>query len=185
MKRSPFFLNLLPSRAGGAVYPFRPHVALVALAIGTIIMTGTACSTASSPGSTNRHAESAPTGLQQGVEDIPTSQGTDGGTDTPERPLAQAVETPTSSPPDSVEPSEEVVAQILEAIATDLDQPTSALSLEDLAPETWPDGCLGLRQEGELCTMALIDGWHVQVATDETMATYRTNLEGTLVRREL
>ncbi len=80
--------------------------------------------------------------------------------------------------------SKDTEERILEAIATDIGQPVSALTVEEVSLNTWPDGCLGLPNPDELCTMALVDGWHIQVMVGEDSIGYRTDLEGTIIRRE-
>lgn len=52
--------------------------------------------------------------------------------------------------------------------------------------ETWSDGCLGLGGPAELCLAALTEGWRVELIDTATGKSYvyRTNLDGTQVRRE-
>jgi len=37
--------------------------------------------------------------------------------------------------------------------------PAASVRVIHLEPRTWPDGCLGLAEPGQVCTQALIDGW--------------------------
>ena len=85
---------------------------------------------------------------------------------------------------DSNELSEEVRQRLVDAIAKDLSQPMETLTIETVTPQTWPNGCLGLGTSDELCTMALVNGWQVTIKTSDTVATYRSNANGTVVRRE-
>lgn len=47
---------------------------------------------------------------------------------------------------------------------------------------TWPDGCLGLGSPQELCTQALVEGYNVILSAGFGRYTYRTNLDGSVVR---
>ncbi len=51
--------------------------------------------------------------------------------------------------------------------------------------QEWPDGCLGLGGEDEMCTMALVPGYEVVVEVNEETRTFRTDMEGMLIREEL
>lgn len=79
--------------------------------------------------------------------------------------------------------SAEVRERLMEAIATDLSQPKDAIRLESVTAQTWPNGCLGLATQDELCTMALVEGWQIEVSTGDSLAIYRSNENGTAVRR--
>ncbi|NER37522.1 MAG: phosphodiesterase [Oscillatoria sp. SIO1A7] len=48
--------------------------------------------------------------------------------------------------------------------------------------QTWPDGCLGLAAPGEVCTLALVDGWQVTVESGQQRFVYRTDSSGAAVR---
>lgn len=50
--------------------------------------------------------------------------------------------------------------------------------------QTWPDGCLGLAQPGQLCTQALVEGWRVTAQANNQTWIYRTDATGTTLRRE-
>ncbi len=60
--------------------------------------------------------------------------------------------------------------------------PHSALRIVDSKSQTWPDGCLGLSEPGMLCTLALVPGWQVKIASGRDHWVYRTNQSGSLVR---
>jgi len=55
------------------------------------------------------------------------------------------------------------------------------MMVEDLE---WPDGCLGLAEEGQICTQALVPGHRVTVNAGDEERVYRVNLEGTIIREE-
>ena len=85
---------------------------------------------------------------------------------------------------DSKALSEEIRQRLVDAIAKDLSQPPETLTIESITSQTWPNGCLGLGTSDELCTMALVDGWQVNIRTSDNLAIYRSNANGTVVRRE-
>ena len=90
----------------------------------------------------------------------------------------------TDSPADDALPD-----AIATAIKTDLSQELGdvTLQVENYSRETWSDGCLGLGGPAELCLAALTEGWRVElidIATSESYR-YRTNIDGTQVRREI
>ena len=93
---------------------------------------------------------------------------------------------PSQAPPLSSSPvslPSDVEATILGAIAQDLGQPETNLTIEEATSQTWSDGCLGLAEPGEFCTMALVDGWQLRVTDQQSTMTYRSNEAGTVVRQ--
>lgn len=48
----------------------------------------------------------------------------------------------------------------------------------------WPDACLGLADEGEVCAQVVTPGWRVSLSTPDADYVYRTNEDGTVVRPE-
>lgn len=90
----------------------------------------------------------------------------------------------TTSAPDEMsnEMSDETREQLQAAIAQQMNVPADQLQITRYTRETWPDGCLGLGQPNELCLMALVEGWQVEVMHDETSQFFRTDLTGSVVR---
>jgi len=84
---------------------------------------------------------------------------------------------------DSQELPAEVRSQVLAIASQDLEASADALQVAEASRQTWPDGCLGLPREGELCTMALIEGWRIEVIHDGETTTYRTDLTGGVIRQ--
>lgn len=70
------------------------------------------------------------------------------------------------------------LAKVLE-----LNHPVSAITC---STKTWPDGALGLSNEGEASTLAQVPGWEVEIAgaatSQKTKEAYRANLNGTHIR---
>jgi len=48
----------------------------------------------------------------------------------------------------------------------------------------WPNGCLGLAAEGEMCTEAIVPGFEVTLEINGEVSVYRTSEDGTVVRKE-
>ncbi|MGH2412282.1 MAG: hypothetical protein ACRDEA_01005 [Microcystaceae cyanobacterium] len=57
-------------------------------------------------------------------------------------------------------------------------------SVIEASRKTWPDGCLGIAQSGEMCTQALVEGWRVVVSDGQKNWIYRTDGEGRVIRWE-
>lgn len=53
-----------------------------------------------------------------------------------------------------------------------------------VTPQTWPDGCLGLPHAGEMCTMALVEGYRVEAMVNGQKKVFRTNRDFTAIREE-
>ncbi len=50
--------------------------------------------------------------------------------------------------------------------------------------QSWPDGCLGLAKAEEVCTMAIVAGWRVEVSDKLQTWYYRTDRTGKTLRLE-
>jgi hypothetical protein len=50
--------------------------------------------------------------------------------------------------------------------------------------QNWPDGCLGLPKSEEICTMAIVTGWRVEVSDNLQTWFYRTDRTGKTLRLE-
>jgi hypothetical protein len=75
--------------------------------------------------------------------------------------------------------------QIFKAIRQDLYQrgvTSRKLKVVEASPQTWPDGCLGLAQPGELCTQVLVQGWRFVVSDNGKTWVYRTDEYGINLR---
>lgn len=69
----------------------------------------------------------------------------------------------------------------VEAVREDLN---SNIELSSFSKRTWPNGCLGLAKEGEICTQALEPGWRIVLSNDKVTWVYRTDDSGRKVREE-
>ncbi|MEB3357586.1 MAG: hypothetical protein VKK04_12735 [Synechococcales bacterium] len=104
-----------------------------------------------------------------------------------ENPSAGNPEIPSSSEPPGESNVQqlpaEVRSQVLAIASQDLEVSEDALTVAEASRETWPDGCLGLPAEGEFCTLALVEGWRIEVTHNDSRLIYRTDLTGEIVRQ--
>jgi hypothetical protein len=78
---------------------------------------------------------------------------------------------------------ETVVDRVLQRASEQSGSAVDSLSIVQATAETWSDGCLGLGGPAELCMMALVDGWWIQVTDGEDVWSYRTDATGQAIRR--
>jgi hypothetical protein len=71
-----------------------------------------------------------------------------------------------------------------EALAEKLGISLAQVEIVSYESKTWPDGCLGLPREGEMCTMALVSGWRVELSAEGKNYIARTNETGSQIRFE-
>ncbi|MBD2654187.1 hypothetical protein H6G45_11980 [Synechocystis sp. FACHB-383] len=92
------------------------------------------------------------------------------------------------SPSSLASPSPMLPQAIADKIIADLAQrtgePTSAFQVQSSENKTWPDSCLGLAQEGQMCAQVMTPGWQVTVQSGEKNWVYRTNQNGRTVLLE-
>jgi hypothetical protein len=62
--------------------------------------------------------------------------------------------------------------------------PIDRLTVSAAVGQTWPDGCLGLANPGEVCTQAIVPGWRVTLSDGNQSYIYRTDDTGRTVRSE-
>ena len=77
---------------------------------------------------------------------------------------------------------------VAQAVLNDVSQknqiPLSKLAITQAKREMWSNGCLGLAQEGEFCTQAIVPGWRVFVSGQDRLWIYRTDEPGRVLRVE-
>ena len=49
----------------------------------------------------------------------------------------------------------------------------------------WPNSCLGLPMDGEVCAEALVPGYKVTLEADGQIMVFRANKDGSSIRRDL
>lgn len=71
-----------------------------------------------------------------------------------------------------------------EALASELGVRPQAVEIIETRERTWPDGCLGLGEENEACTEAIVPGYEVIMRHEGTEYRYRASADGSIVRDE-
>lgn len=93
---------------------------------------------------------------------------------------------PTGSLNGSDDPAVQLPAAVKarEALAERLAVPLDAVRILSTAEAVWPDGCLGLADEGEDCTQVILNGYAVSLSAQGGTYRYRTDTDGSIVRFE-
>jgi hypothetical protein len=60
----------------------------------------------------------------------------------------------------------------------------SPIVLVSTTEQQWPDGCLGLARDQEVCTQAIVPGWRVEVSDNLQTWVYRSDRTGKTLRLE-
>lgn len=66
-------------------------------------------------------------------------------------------------------------------LARELGVSADNIQLVESVSREWPDGCLGIKKEGESCTQAITPGYQIVLEADGIEYTYRTNANGSLI----
>jgi len=101
-----------------------------------------------------------------------------------------------SEPTDTPIPATEVIATVASALPPDvalnvqnrvsetLMVPVEDLKLESIEQMQWPNGCLGLPEQAEVCTEAVTPGWLLVFNAGGQQYRFRIDQTGTVVRQE-
>jgi hypothetical protein len=93
-------------------------------------------------------------------------------------------------------PATEVIATVVNALPPDvalnvqnrvseiLKTPVENLQLESIEQMEWPNGCLGLPEQAEVCTEAITPGWLLVFNVNGQKYRFRIDQAGTVVRQE-
>ncbi len=98
--------------------------------------------------------------------------------------------TPTSAdnaPPGSIQnlPVPDAVSAVRTHVAGDLGISEGVVIVMSAYEKEWPDACLGLAGEDELCAQVITSGFEVTVQAEGKQFVYRTNEDGHIIRQEL
>lgn len=74
------------------------------------------------------------------------------------------------------------VARAREAFADELGIATSSVLVLEAHEKEWPDACLGLPREDEVCAQVVTPGYDVLLRAQSKERRYRTNEDGSVVR---
>lgn len=70
---------------------------------------------------------------------------------------------------------ESVANRLLENASQTSGLPISELEITSVQRVTWPDGCMGQYRPGFLCTMALVNGWIVNIKSHQQELLYHAS----------
>jgi hypothetical protein len=88
-----------------------------------------------------------------------------------------ATGTPHGDPPYAVIAAER-------ALSEELGVPVGEIDYVSYERQDWPDACLGLAGDGEMCAQVITPGWRVVLRTSGQEYVFRTSQNGEVVRRE-
>ena len=78
----------------------------------------------------------------------------------------------------------EIVKAIRQILSEQTGIPSEKLKVIQASRETWSDGCLGLADSDEFCSLALVQGWRVVISDGTKNWVYRTDEQGYNIRLE-
>jgi hypothetical protein len=94
-----------------------------------------------------------------------------------------ALSQPTNLPSSTKQtPAPTVIKSIGQAVKKQFG--VTQIAVVSVTEQSWPDGCLGLPKAEEICTMAIVNGWRVEVSDKLQTWFYRTDLTGKTLRLE-
>lgn len=89
---------------------------------------------------------------------------------------------PTVQPePSSQEVDLPVVTNAKQDLAERLSIPPEQITVVSVEEVAWPDGCLGIRRPGLMCTQAIVPGYRIILEANGVQYEYRTNLSGSQI----
>jgi hypothetical protein len=89
---------------------------------------------------------------------------------------------PANRPSDTKQPAPRVIQSIRQTVAQQFG--VAQITVVSATEQNWPDGCLGLPKADEVCTMAIVTGWRVEVSDKLQTWFYRTDRTGQTLRLE-
>ena len=78
----------------------------------------------------------------------------------------------------------DVALNVQNRVSEILNMPVESLQLESIDEMEWPNGCLGLPEEAEVCTEAITPGWLLVFNANGQEYRFRIDRTGTVVRQE-
>jgi len=90
--------------------------------------------------------------------------------------------TATDGDGDALPPAAAIAAQ--EALSASSGASIHEIRVRSYERAEWPSACLGLSREDEMCAMVVTPGWRVVLELEGDTYVYRTDMDGTVIRRE-
>jgi hypothetical protein len=158
--------------------PASPASLAVLLAASALILAGCATTTSSLPPETIETTDSSsPARTQQEADTEPPQQADLVATEE----LPEMSARPLSTPPRTaaVDPA---AAPVVALLASQLRIPSESITVQQVDRADWPDTCLGLPAEGEICGMMITSGWAITLSTGDQRYQFRTDESGQRIR---
>jgi hypothetical protein len=95
-----------------------------------------------------------------------------------EGPITEEQPTPSPVQGDLTPAQEAAIAALSESLGVAVDE----INLISTEAMEWPDGCLGVEEEGLACTQVIMPGFRVILEANGRQVEYRTNEDGTQIR---
>lgn len=91
-----------------------------------------------------------------------------------------------NAPPGSIHnlPVPKAVSAVRALVAKELGISEGQVIIMTAYEKNWPDGCLGLAAKTEFCTQVIVPGYEVTIEAQGNERVYRTNADGSVIRRE-
>lgn len=93
-----------------------------------------------------------------------------------------ALSQPANRPTETKQPAPAVIQSIRQTVKQQFG--VAQITVLSAIEQNWPDGCLGLSKAGEVCTMAIVTGWRIEVSDKLQTWFYRTDRTGKTLRLE-
>ncbi len=78
----------------------------------------------------------------------------------------------------------DVVDAVRQDLASQIGIAPEKIKVSEVSQETWPNTCLGLPKNDELCGLRLVEGWRLVLSNGKDKWVYRTDNGGKLIRIE-
>jgi demethoxyubiquinone hydroxylase (CLK1/Coq7/Cat5 family) len=86
------------------------------------------------------------------------------------------------STPEAILPVAVMAAE--QDLSASLGVPVEEIQVVSYEQREWPDACLGLASEGEVCAQVITPGWQVVLRAQGEQYVFRTDEDGQVVRQE-
>jgi hypothetical protein len=96
-----------------------------------------------------------------------------------EEPSSPDQESPPTHIPVDLTPAQRAA---IKALSESLGLPVESIKLVSTEAVDWPDGCLGVQEEGVMCTQVITPGFRIILEANGREVEYRTNQDGTQIR---
>jgi hypothetical protein len=76
-------------------------------------------------------------------------------------------------------------AEVAQAkLATDLNLDVEEIEVVSIEEKEWPNSCLGLEKEGELCAQVIVPGYLIVLEANDEEHSFRTDATGAILMQE-